>query len=124
MPNQVNINGVLYDVVLVADPITGLPVAAQAPAPSVDAAILSNVAASATSVTIAAANAARKRIVIVNDSGTATLYLKFGTTASVTSYTYQLTPGQTFESPVQPVYTGRIDGIWSTASGAARVTEF
>lgn len=84
---------------------------------------LTNVSASASNVTVLAANADRKRMVIVNDS-TATLYLKFGTTASATSYTYVLFSGDTYESPSNPIYTGRIDGIWSAANGAARVTEF
>lgn len=83
---------------------------------------LSNVAASASNVTILATNANRKRVVIVNDS-TATLYLKFGATASATSYTYILYGGDTYESPSNPIYTGQIDGIWASATGAARVTE-
>lgn len=85
-------------------------------------ATLSNVAASASNVTILAANANRKRVVIVNDS-TATLYLKFGATASATSFTYLLYGGDTYESPSNPIYTGQIDGMWASATGAARVTE-
>jgi hypothetical protein len=86
-------------------------------------ATLSNVAASASSTAILASNANRKRVVIHNDS-TATLYLKFGATASATSYTYLLYGGDTYESPSMPVYTGQIDGIWASATGSARVTEF
>lgn len=81
-----------------------------------------NVTASASNQTLLAANANRKRVVIYNDS-TATLYLKFGTTASTTSYTYKLSGGDTYESPALPVYTGQIDGIWASATGAARITE-
>jgi hypothetical protein len=84
---------------------------------------LSNVSGTASNTTILAANANRKRVVIVNDS-TATLYLKFGATASATSYTYLLYGGDTYESPSNPIYTGQIDGIWASATGAARVTEF
>ena len=90
---------------------------------SASTASLSNVSSSASNVTILATNANRKRVVIVNDS-TATLYLKFGATASATSYTYLLYGGDIYESPSFPVYTGQIDGIWASANGAARVTEF
>jgi hypothetical protein len=86
-------------------------------------AALSNVSGTASNTTMLAANANRKRVVIVNDS-TATLYLKFGATASATSFTYLLYGGDTYESPSNPIYTGQIDGIWSSATGAARVTEF
>lgn len=83
-------------------------------------ATLSNVSGSASSVTVLAANTSRLGVVIVNDS-TADLYIKFGTTASTSSFTYHLYPGQTFSDAGG--YTGRIDGIWSAANGAARVTE-
>lgn len=91
--------------------------------PAAPTATLSNVSGSASNVTILAANANRKRVVIHNDS-TATLYLKFGVTASATSFTHKLIGGAVYESPSMPVYTGIIDGIWSSATGAARVTEF
>lgn len=83
-------------------------------------ATLSNVASSATSVTLLAANANRLGAIIVND-GTARLYVKFGTTASTTSFTVLMPPGGYYEVPF--AYTGRIDGIWSVANGSARVTE-
>jgi hypothetical protein len=87
----------------------------------VSTATLANVSSSASSTTLAAANTARRGLVIVNDS-TAVLYVKFGATASATSFTYQLGPGDTLEME-QPVYTGVVDGIWASANGAARVTE-
>lgn len=95
------------------------PLPAAEPRPATSA--LSNVASSATSVTLLSANAARKQAIIVNDS-TQVLYVKFGTTASATSYTYKLAAGDTLELP-RPIYTGRIDGIWASANGNARVTE-
>lgn len=85
-------------------------------------AALTNVAASVTSVTLLSANTARCHAVIVNDSTAATLYVKFGATASTSSYTYRLSPGGTLEL-ANPVYTGRVDGIWNVASGNARITE-
>lgn len=88
-------------------------------------ATLSNVAGSATSVTLLAANTARIGATITNDSS-ALLYIKFGTTASTTSYTVVLAgaasaPFSYYEVPAG--YTGRIDGIWASAAGNARVTE-
>lgn len=84
---------------------------------------LTNVASSASSVSILASNAARKGAMIFNDSS-ATLYLKFGTTASTTSYTVQIAGNGYYEFPAYPgLYTGACDGIWSSATGNARVTE-
>ena len=85
-------------------------------------ATLTNVAASASSVQLLAANANRKMAVFVNDSDK-NAYIKFGTTASTTSFSYLLTPGQTLELP-KPTYTGRIDCIWgASVTGAMRITE-
>jgi hypothetical protein len=83
---------------------------------------LANVNASASSVTVFPANGSARGRTVKNDSA-ATLYLKFGATASTTSYTVALAPGDYFEFPT-PVYTGVVDGIWSSANGAARTTEF
>lgn len=77
--------------------------------------------------TLLAANASRKQAIIVNDSD-ADLYVKFGSNATSIDYTYFL-PRQAngqksqMELPL-PIYTGRIDGVWSAdAGGNARVTE-
>lgn len=90
-------------------------------------ATLSNVASSASSVTLLAANASRKGATIVNDSASV-LYVKFGAAASATSYSYYL-PGlnassvpATLEVPFR--CTDIITGIWVSATGSARVTEF
>jgi len=83
---------------------------------------LTNVSASATSVQLLAANASRLGATIFNDS-TSVLYVKFGATASATSYTVQLQAYAYYELPTTAIYTGEIDGIWVTATGAARVTE-
>lgn len=80
---------------------------------------LTNVAASVTSVTVLASNAARLGAVILNDS-TSQVFLKYGTTASATSFAVRLGAGETLEIDQ---YTGRIDGIWTVANGSARVTE-
>lgn len=85
---------------------------------------LSNVNDSAaSSQTLLVANASRKGFIIYNDS-TAILYVKFGATASTTSFTYRLTPNAVLEMLNGVIYTGLVTGIWaSDASGAARITE-
>lgn len=84
-----------------------------------------SVAGSASSVSLLAANNARKGAVITNDSS-AVLYIKLGTTASTTSYTVTLAgsasaPFSSYEVPFG--YVGAIDGIWASATGNARITE-
>lgn len=81
-----------------------------------------NVTSSASSVTLFAAKGSVKGRTIFNDS-TAVLYVKFGATASTTSYTVQLAAGDYYEFP-QPTYGGVVDGIWAAANGAARTTEW
>lgn len=90
-----------------------------------DNAALTNVAASASSVTLLSANTARIGAQITNDSSSV-VYIKFGTTASLTSYTVSLAgaasaPFSYYEVPAG--YTGRIDAIWASAAGNARITE-
>lgn len=90
--------------------------------PSTASATLSNVSSSASNVTLLAANASRKGAAFFNDS-TAFLYLKLAATATSSSYTVKMGPSDYYELP-NPVYTGIIDGIWASANGAVRVTEF
>lgn len=87
-------------------------------------ATLTNVNDAATNATLLSANSSRMGFSIFNDS-TSTLYMKFGTTASSTSYSVRIDPYGYYEMFGHGVYTGRIDGIWSVdSSGAARVTEW
>lgn len=79
----------------------------------------SNVAASATSVTALAANTSRRNFVIYNDS-TSDCYVKYGTAASATSFTYYLPSLGTLQDEF---YAGRIDVIHLSATGNLRVTE-
>lgn len=81
----------------------------------------SNVNSSATNVTLLAANANRRAATVYNDS-TQVLYLKYGATASATSFKVAISPNGYFEFPL-PIYTGTVDGIWAAANGAARITE-
>ncbi|MBO0884367.1 MAG: hypothetical protein J2P17_29365 [Mycobacterium sp.] len=84
-------------------------------------ATITSVAGSATTVSLLASNTGAKLRTAFNDS-TATLYLKYGTTASTSSYTVQMPPNSYYEFP-QPLYTGAVDGIWSAANGNVRLTE-
>lgn len=83
---------------------------------------LAPVSASASSVQLFAENEAAVGRAILNDS-TATLYLKFGETASTIDYTVKMGAGDYFEFPT-PLYGGVTEGIWSSATGSARVTEW
>jgi hypothetical protein len=83
------------------------------------AATVSRVSASASSTLLLAANSERLDAHIYNDS-TATLYVKFGTAATSTSFTAKLDPGSwiSWDS-----YDGIVHGVWSSATGAAQCTE-
>lgn len=81
--------------------------------------LVTSVASSATSVTLLSENINRVKAVINNNS-TRILYIKEGTTASATSYTYKLSKD---DAVVIDDYVGRIDGIWDTANGNAIITE-
>ena len=80
-----------------------------------------NVAAATSSTTILAANTARRAAIFVNDS-TSDAYLKYGTTASSTSYTVQWVAGSTITVQGEE-YAGIVTAIWNSATGNARVTE-
>lgn len=76
--------------------------------------------AAASNTVLFAAQATTNARTIYNDS-TATLYVKFGATASTTSYTVQIASQGYYEFP-QPCYSGEVDGIWTAANGNAYVT--
>ena len=58
-----------------------------------------------------------------NDS-TKIAYVKEGTTATTSDYSYQIQPQGFYESVGVGCYTGRIDAIWSAdGSGAMKITE-
>lgn len=87
---------------------------------------LTQVASSASAVTVLAANASRRGATIVNDSA-AVLYLVLSATTPTSSvYTVALdtkgSVGAYYEVPFG--YTGIIKGIWAAANGNAVVTEF
>lgn len=82
-----------------------------------------SVNSSASNVTLLSANASRLAFTFYNDS-TQVAYVKLGATASVTSYTKQMLPGEFWTTAALGVnYTGRIDALWAAANGAMRITE-
>lgn len=117
-------NGLDVDVTRLPALVAGTALIGKVVPPPAATATLANVSASASSVTLLALNTARYGFTVVNDS-TVILYVKCGSTAATTSYTYLLQPGQTVDSSGFPfIYTGILTGIWASATGAARVTEF
>jgi hypothetical protein len=81
---------------------------------------VSSVAASASSVALLASNTNRLGATIYNDSNQ-TLYVQLGATASTTSFVVKMNKDDYYEIPFN--YTGVINGIWSSASGSARIVE-
>ena len=79
-----------------------------------------DVASSASSVLLLAANAGRKGYSIRNDS-TQTLYTARGE-AATTSHADRIVPGDQVDF-IPADYTGDIYGIWSSANGFARIAE-
>ena len=92
--------------------------------PAASTSVLSNVAASASSVTVLAANASRLAFTLYNDS-TSYVDVKCGAVASAASFTKRMFPGEIWgTAQVGANYDGRLDAIWDSANGAMRVTEF
>ena len=85
-----------------------------------------NVTSSASAVALAPANPARQGIIISNDS-TAKLYILLDPTGltevTATNFTYVVPAGATFEMNPNPVFSGRIRGIWASTNGSAAITD-
>lgn len=75
----------------------------------------------ATSFTVLAANTARRSATVENN-GAADVLLHFGATASSTDYMVTLAPGEYYEFD-NPMYTGIVTAIGSSATGTLRVTQ-
>jgi len=80
---------------------------------------ISRVLTSTSSVTIKASNANRKELVVFNDSAQI-LYVKYGSPAGATDFTFKLLPD---DHVVIDKYTGLVTGILDSGTGAAQVTE-
>jgi hypothetical protein len=118
--NVVAVTGPLTNAELRATPVPITGTVSSTPASSASSSVTS-VASSATNVQLLASNTSRKAFSVYNES-TAILYLKLGTTASLTSYTLQIPTNSYYESQ-DLIYTGEVDAIWSAANGSARITE-
>jgi hypothetical protein len=110
-------NGLLVDVTRVGGVVVVL-------GPRVAAATRASVAANAASVQLIAANANRNHLQLFNRSAQS-LYVKYGTTATVADFDVVIPPDGYWEMSPNVVYTGIVHGIWGAAdgSGFARVTE-
>lgn len=87
-----------------------------------DAAVVTSVNSTNASTTLLAANANRIGATFYNTDANA-LYLKFGATASTSSFTVKLNTDDYYELP-NPVYRGVIDGIWAAdGAGVCVITE-
>lgn len=82
---------------------------------------VTSVADTTTSTTLKASNSSRKQIIIQNTSS-AILYVKYGATATSSDFTVLLNQNDIL---IEDRYTGIIDGIWATdpGNGAAKITE-
>jgi hypothetical protein len=89
------------------------------------AATVTQVACSTSSATLLASSASRKGVIIFNDAAVA-LYVKFGATASSTSFTVKIAAGGYWEMAFTPhgIYYGIIDGILASSTGNAYVTSW
>jgi hypothetical protein len=85
-----------------------------------DTGAASSVAVSVTSVTLIAANTARREVIIRNDSNN-NMYIAHGGTATLSS-AVRLKKGDTY---IEDKYTGIISGIWDSVAGGgnAQITE-
>lgn len=109
------------------DPTTGLDRLAGSPAApfatqgvAASAGATTRAATSTAVATLKASNSARKGITVFNES-TAILYVKLGTGATATDYTYAVPASGYYEVPFS--YTGAVTGILSANTGFAQVTE-
>jgi hypothetical protein len=88
------------------------------PGSSVTAATVTNISVGTSSLTLAALNSARVKLIVHNEAGT--LFVKLGTSASNSSYTYRLTASATLEIGQ---YAGIVTAVKASGTSAVLVTE-
>jgi len=117
-------NGLDVDVTRLPALVAGAQVIGKVAAEQITSAGPTQKAMSTTSATLIANNANRKGFMIYNDAAVA-LFVKFGATASATSFNVKIPAGAIYEQPVPGgwIYTGVIDGILVSGTGNAYVTE-
>lgn len=74
-----------------------------------------------TNVTLKASNASRRGLILYN-TGSKLVYVKFGATATPTDFTIPLPAGQVWEMS-EPIYTGIIDAVASSGTQVVNVSE-
>lgn len=84
---------------------------------------LSRTATSTTAATVLASNVARKKAFFVNESATIGGYLKFGTTASATSYSVRMEAKEQYIEEGAGLYTGAVSFILDSGTSNMQVTE-
>ncbi len=83
-------------------------------------AVLTTISSVATTTTILAAATTRVAAAIYNSDANA-LMIKYGATAALTSFSYLIKSGETWDMPYR--YTGIIDGLWAADGvGTAFIT--
>lgn len=85
------------------------------------AAALTSVTVAAVSILLAAANPARRQLVLFNDGGNI-VYVAFAATATTTAFTVRVPANGSYET-VRDGYTGDVSAIRASGTGAVRVTE-
>ncbi len=90
--------------------------------PTASVATFSAIAGATASVTLQAANANRKKLIVANNS-TGNLYIQYSAVAATATSTYRLAAQAIFEMP-DTVYSGVVTGIWDAVNGIAQVTEY
>jgi hypothetical protein len=119
---QININGELFDVFIVrGQDAAPVPIIMDV-APRTLVATVS-VASATASTAIVAANTNRKGISIYNNS-IASLFLSYANPATAENSFMQMQPGSLLMLDQQLIISNAIYGIWTTANGAAQVTEY
>ena len=88
------------------------------PGAAAGTATVSRVSTSTSSVTLAAANANRKKLIVVTELGTT--HIKLGSTASVTDYSFYAPSRTTIEIDT---YTGIVTAVRTSGTGDVQVTE-
>jgi hypothetical protein len=86
-----------------------------------DISVVTKVDASLSNTILLASNDDRKMVTFYNNS-TASLFIKFGSLATVDSFSLKIGAGDYMEFPY-PCFIGRIDGFWDAVNGSVMVTE-
>ncbi len=119
--SSTQIGGVDQDGKLQPIVITSQGITVSSSATTVASSSISRVANITSTATLLVSNTYRKGAFFYNDS-TTNCYVKFGATASLTSYSVKLFSTDTYIMD-PPIYVGQVDSICDAANGSMQVTE-